>query len=486
MNQRGRLLSACCLLIAAASCREKPAPVDAPLLADEPAQFEQPLRYSAWQEKGSWPQFCHDPLHSGRSDVDLGTPEMELAWRFQPTTRAWAYEPGFAVWSSPAAGTVEGRPLIFVGCQDRNVYAIDARNGEKAWESHPGLPVFASPALGLVAGRPMVFLASMNRSIYGLDATSGNRIWQCETAAWSFTAAKSVMSSPTLVKTNGGEVLLLVGVWNSDRSAARNLQDGECLALIAETGKVKWRRRLGSMPVGSPAFARLYGRDTVFVTCHDGTVHALKLHDGMPLWTAVLNEESRSSPSVGEVGGAAPIFVGSRLNSVFGLRAATGGRTWRAETGYWVDSTPAWFSAGEGEGKGTLIVAGSYDRDVYAWTAGSAGLKWRAPTGNYAYSSPAVVKMGRIPAILMMSWDEHLYLLDGATGRGLWRYKGGPLLWSHAYMGDSLWASPAAVKVDGRPMVLFPAFDGVLYSFRPIQNSTASRSAGSQPETVEE
>jgi outer membrane protein assembly factor BamB len=482
MNHRAWLLLACWLPIAAASCREKPAPSDTPLPSDERGQFEQPLRYAAWQEEGSWPQFCHDPLHSGRSDIDLGTPEMELAWRFQPTTRAWAYEPGFAVWSSPAAGTIHGRPLIFAGSQDRNVYAIDARTGEKAWEFHPGSPVFASPALGLVAGRPMVFVASMNRSIYGLDAAGGNQIWQCETAAWSFTAAKSVMSSPTPIRTESGEVLLLVGVWNADRSAARNVQTGECLALIAETGKVKWRRRLSSTPVTSPAFARLHGREAVFVTCQDGTVHALKLQDGMSLWTAVLNEESRSSSSIGIVDTTAQVFVGSRLNTLFGLYAATGTRAWRGETGYWVDSTPAWFTAPEGGPTTTTVVAGSYDRNVYAWTAGTAGLKWRAPTGNYAYSSPAVVKMGKKPVILMISWDEHLYLFEGATGRVLWRYKGGPLLWSHAYMGDSLWASPVAVGVDGRPTVLFPAFDGVLYAFRPIHHPTASVPA--EPRTL--
>ena len=478
MNHRAWLLLACCLLIAAVSCREKPASLDTPLPSDELGQFEQPLRYAAWQEEGSWPQFCHDPLHSGRSDIDLGTPEMELAWRFQPTTRAWAYEPGFAVWSSPAAGTVHGRPLIFAGSQDRNVYAIDARTGEKAWEFSPGLPVFASPALGLVAGRPMVFVASMNRSIYGLDAAGGSQLWQRETAEWSFTAAKSVMSSPTLVKAESGEVLLLVGVWNADRSAARNVQTGECLALVAETGSVKWRRRLSSTPVSSPAFARLHGREAVFVTCQDGTVHALKLQDGMPLWTAVLNEETRSSPSIGQVGGAAQIFVGSRFNSVFGVNTETGDRKWRAEAGYWVDSTPAWFSATEGGAKTTTVAAGSYDRNVYAWTAGTAEPRWRAPTGNYAYSSPAVVRIGQKPAILMMSWDEHLYLFEGATGRVLWRYKGGPLLWSHAYTGDSLWASPAVFRVDGRPTVLFPAFDGVLYAFRPIHHPTASVPAG--------
>lgn len=477
MIKRHRFTLACCLLLSSASCRQKAVPVEKPLLAEELPQFDQPLLYAAWNQEGSWPQFCHDPLHSGRSDVDLGSAEMELAWRFRPTTRAWTYQPGFAVWSSPASGTIAGRPLVVLGSQDRNVYAVDARTGEKAWEFRPGAPVFAAPALGVVGGRAMVFAASLNRSIYGLDAVDGSRIWQCETASWSFTAARSVMASPTVVVDNRGEVLLLAGVWNADRSATQNVQSGECLAISAGNGEVQWRRRLGSVPVSSPAFARVHGVETVFVACGDGTVHALALADGAVLWTAVLNEESHSSPSIGLVEGLAQVCIGSRLNSVFGLSASSGARRWRAETGYWVDATPAWLKEPSDGGPRAAVVAGSYDRSVYKWDAHDGTLQWQVLTGNYAYSSCALARIGQTPVVLAMSWDEHLYLFEAGRGQMLWRYQGGPLLWSHAYMGDSLWASPAVIKAEGRPMLLFPAFDGVLYAFRPIQPTAASRSA---------
>src|SRR6476619_5500464 len=34
-------------------------------------QFRSPLESAGWQESGSWPQFAHDPLHTGRADVEF-------------------------------------------------------------------------------------------------------------------------------------------------------------------------------------------------------------------------------------------------------------------------------------------------------------------------------------------------------------------------------------------------------------------------------
>jgi hypothetical protein len=65
-----------------------------------------------------------------------------------------------------------------------------------------------------------------------------------------------------------------------------------------------------------------------------------------------------------------------------------------------------------------------------------------------------------------MSWDQHLYLLDGRSGDVLWTAACGEMIWKHAWMGDSLWASPVVANAAGGPMVLFPAYDGVLYAYR--------------------
>ena len=57
----------------------------------------------------------------------------------------------------------------------------------------------------------------------------------------------------------------------------------------------------------------------VFVTTHDGVLHALDLADGARGWQIVLNEVTRSSPSLGIADGIPQLFVGTRLHSIFGL-----------------------------------------------------------------------------------------------------------------------------------------------------------------------
>ncbi|UCD30208.1 MAG: PQQ-like beta-propeller repeat protein, partial [Planctomycetota bacterium] len=341
--RRRSFIVAVLFFVATASCSRDTPVRDKPLTDKELDQFKHPLQLGCWHEPGSWPQFAHDPMHTGYADVDIETTDLELAWQFRPTTHIWNYQPGFSVWSCPVVGTVAGQCLVIAGYYDRNVYAIDGETGEKVWEFRPGAPVFASPVLAEVNGRPLVFVASLNRSIYGLDAINGEQVWRYETMPWSFTQARSFMSSPTVIH-DGQSAVLIVGVWNSDRSASRNIQSGEVVVLNAADGTLRWRKHLSSVPLTSPAAARLNGELAVFIASQHGVVHMLSLSDSSTWWTSVLNEETRSSPSLGVVEGTARLFIGSRLHSIFALDYRTGARRWRQQAGYWIDATPAWFA----------------------------------------------------------------------------------------------------------------------------------------------
>lgn len=447
-----------------------------PLSIAEQVQFDSPLHLAGWQERGSWPQFAHDPLHSGRTDVDLRTTDLQLLWQFRPTDHVWSYEEGYSVWSSPVMGTIAGRTLVIAGHYDGVVYAVDAETGQQVWDFRPGKCVFASPALGLVGtdssgnpsegtsgdGRAMVFVASINRSIYGLDAATGEKIWTVETMPWSFTASPSLMSSPTLVR-QGNRLILVIGVWNSDRSATRNVQAGDLIALNASDGEELWRRRLASVPISSPAVARFGNELLVFVAAHHGGIWALRVADGSTVWESVLNDDTRSSPSLGTIGDVARLCLGTRIHSMVCLDPRSGGKLWRKKTGYWIDATPAWF---EVDGQ-PMVVAGAYDRYVYGFRGTNGDRQWQYKTGNFAYSSTAAALLKGKRVVLTMSWDEHVYMLDGATGALLWKAKSGPLLWSHVFQGDSLWASPVIGVAGEKPIVLVAAFDGVMYAYGP-------------------
>ena len=59
-----------------------------------------------------------------------------------------------------------------------------------------------------------------------------------------------------------------------------NLEHGVTVALNAQTGKIRWRRRAGGLTVSSPALAG----DRLIVSSHAGTVTALRRTDGKRIW----------------------------------------------------------------------------------------------------------------------------------------------------------------------------------------------------------
>ena len=71
------------------------------------------------------------------------------------------------------------------------------------------------------------------------------------------------------------------------------------------------------------------------------------------------------------------------------------------------------------------------------------------PHSSHAYASPAAARLEGRPVLVVQSWDERLYLLDAGSGIPLWRARTGPLLWTHAFQGDSLWSSPAVALAGG-------------------------------------
>ncbi|MFE7835490.1 PQQ-binding-like beta-propeller repeat protein [Streptomyces sp. NPDC057474] len=79
----------------------------------------------------------------------------------------WLFRAGDSVSSSPAvAGGV-----VFVGCRDGNLYAVDAASGEQRWKIRTGGAVLSSPA---VAGG-VVYVGSQDGNLYAVDAATGVR-----------------------------------------------------------------------------------------------------------------------------------------------------------------------------------------------------------------------------------------------------------------------------------------------------------------------
>ena len=119
------------------------------------------------------------------------THSMRKLGRFSGTTR----QDG-RMRSSPAV--VNG--VVYVGSDDKNLYALDATSGALLWKYTTGGSVSSSPAVA----NGVVYFGSYDNNTYALDATSGALLWK-------YTTGNRVSSSPAVA--NG---VVYVGSWDNN------------------------------------------------------------------------------------------------------------------------------------------------------------------------------------------------------------------------------------------------------------------------------
>ncbi len=100
--------------------------------------------------------FRANPEHTGVYDNGSVEPENTELWRF--TTEGIVY-------SSPAVA--EG--TVYVGSEDKNLYAIDAVTGKEKWRFTAGDHMYSSPAVA----NGIVYVASEDKNLYAIDAVTG-------------------------------------------------------------------------------------------------------------------------------------------------------------------------------------------------------------------------------------------------------------------------------------------------------------------------
>jgi outer membrane protein assembly factor BamB len=93
---------------------------------------------------------------------------------------------GVAMCGGSSAAVVKG--VVYVGSNDRNVYALNAATGAKLWSFTTGNEVYSSPALA----HNVVYVGSENGDVYALNAASGANLW-------SFHTGNQVFASPVVV-----------------------------------------------------------------------------------------------------------------------------------------------------------------------------------------------------------------------------------------------------------------------------------------------
>ncbi|MEV8635653.1 PQQ-binding-like beta-propeller repeat protein [Streptosporangium sp. NPDC051023] len=317
---------------------------------------------------------------------------------------SWTHEVGGVVGSSPAVA--DG--VVYIGSNDRKVYALDAKTGAERWTHKTGGWVGSS----LAVADGVVYIGSYDRKVYALDAKTGAERWTHKT------------SSPVRSSLAVADGVVYIG---SD--------DGKVYALDTKTGAERWTYETSSPVRSSPAVAD----GVIYVRGNDRKVYALNAKTGAERWTHETSEPVSSSPVVAdgivyigsifkmyaldaktgaerwthEICGLASsspvvadgiVYIGCLRGEVYALDARSGAERWTYETKGAVVSNPA---VADG-----VIYIGSYDRKVYALDAKTGAERWTHKTGGWVDSSPAVVD----GVVYIGSNDRKVYALDAKTG----------------------------------------------------------------------
>jgi outer membrane protein assembly factor BamB len=314
----------------------------------------------------------------------LSTPKIS-----GPVSLRWSYLTGSYA-SSPAVA--DG--TVYVGSDDRKLYALNAATGHLRWSYTAGDRIYAGPA---VSGG-IVYIGSDDGKLYALDAATGR-------LRWSFTSHYAIESTPVVA--NG---TVYFGGF-----------DHKVYALSAATGRLRWSYSAQDAVTSSPVVAG----GTVYFDSFDHRVYALNAATGHLRWSYATGGDVFSSPAVS----SGVVYVGSEDGKVYALNASNGHLRWSYTTGGDVFSSPAV--------SGGVVYIGSDDEKVYALDAATGQLRWSHATGDWVNSSPVVA--GGL--VYVGSNDSRVYALDAATGHVRWYYTTGDSVISKpAVSGSSVYA----------------------------------------------
>ena len=342
----------------------------------------------------AWPLFRGDPQATGVAAGSL--PEkLELLWSFSPD--GWGFQ--------STAAIAEG--MVYAGCLDGNLYAVDLASGRKKWEFPTELGFTASAAVR----KGLVFIGDSDGRFYCIDAKSGKEKWHFDTEV-------EINSGANFYKDN-----VLFGS-----------QDGKLYCLRADSGEKVWEYESENMIQCSPTVAG----NRAFVAGCDARLHVIDLGKGRSVGEVDIEQPTLCTPAVlGRM-----VFVGTIGNTFFGIDWQESTVVWRYES----TKRSAEFRSSAAVTP-ELVIVGARDRQVHAVDRKSGQGRWTFPTKSPVDGSPVVVGS----RVFVGSADGRYYALDLKTGRQLWLYEA----------GGSILASPAIAA--GR--LVIGTDDGDLFCF---------------------
>jgi outer membrane protein assembly factor BamB len=318
----------------------------------------------------------------------------------------WAFKTEGSVVSSPAVA--EG--VVYVGSDDKRLYAIDAATGREKWHFATGSLVRSSPAV--VDG--FVYFGSYDATFYALDAASGSVRWKYAVPGERKFEAKGLHGGLPRTQT-------VPDLWDFFLSSPAveagivyfGCGDGRVYALDAKTGERRWVFTTQDVVHSSPAVSD----GMVYVGSWDGFFYALDAVTGRERWRFKTGEDPidfnqvgvQSSPAVS--GGV--VFFGCRDGHLYALDAKTGAEKWAFKT------KPSWIIASPAVHDGVAYVGNSIPAMFRAIEVATGRQRFELDAKFMIFSSPAIAG----GMAYFGSFNGKLYAVDIAAGRFAWEFQ---------------------------------------------------------------
>lgn len=282
------------------------------------------------------------------------------------------------IWKFQCEDELRGSPtyykgLVFTGCYDNNVYAVNANTGEFVWKY---------PTDGGIVSKPAVFddsviFGSEDNRLHSIHIRTGK-------VNWTYYTNGPIRSSPHVAE---GHVFI-----GSD--------DTFMHAVNATTGRHAWRIDSGA-PIRSTPIVE---DDRIYFGTEAGDFYCLD-YSGAVKWRFKSKRAITSSPALSK----GVVYFGSVDSVLYALDAKTGWVIWRFRLDKPTISTPFIDK--------NLLFTGAVDGNIYCLDAGSSKEIWRYTTQHQVTGSPIVYR----DSLYCGSVDSFFYCLEHRTGRLRWK-----------------------------------------------------------------
>jgi outer membrane protein assembly factor BamB len=340
------------------------------------------------------PMFRGSVKHSGVYTAKNYTGIGDVKWTFHTKGK---------IFSSP----VVSDGIIYVGSEDKNLYAVDAVTGKEQWKFKAGGAIHSSPAVY----KDVVYFTGFD-GFYAVDKSNGTLKWKFKTGGEKHYGQKGLwgMQPENEFQDDPFDFFLsspVIGTDEGNETAYFGSGDNNVYALDVNTGKLKWQFKTGGVVHTSPALSN----GKLFIGSWDTYMYALDAKTGKELWKFKTLEQPKIHQLDGIQASATiyqnTVFFGARDAYFYAVDINTGKLKWK----YFNDNS--WVLTTAATVNGSVYFATSDPYQMVSMDAVSGKLNWKFQANGYLYSSPSIAGSN----LFFGDFTGKLFALDIKTGK---------------------------------------------------------------------